>query len=71
MEEQRRRGNVITVFSTASAVGKTLVAITSLPPRPMMGLVSNGMLLSALHKTEGEDRLNLLYPYNSRISGLL
>ncbi len=47
-------------YEPEEMIGKTLVAITSLPPRPMMGLVSNGMLLSALHKTEGEDRLNLL-----------
>ncbi len=47
-------------YEPEEMIGKTLVAITNLPPRPMMGLVSNGMLLSALHKIEGEDRLNLL-----------
>ena len=41
-------------------VGKTLIAITNLPPRPMMGIDSCGMLLSAIHKEEGEEKLNLL-----------
>ena len=40
--------------------GKTLVAITNLPPRKMMGIESNGMLLSAIHQEEGEEKLNLL-----------
>ncbi len=41
-------------------IGKTLVAIMYLPPRAMMGLESCGMLLSAVHKKDGEERLNLL-----------
>ena len=41
-------------------IGKTLIAITNLPPRPMMGVESNGMLLSAVHKEEGEEKLHLL-----------
>ena len=40
--------------------GKTLVAITNLPPRKMMGIESNGMLLSAIHQEQGEEKLNLL-----------
>lgn len=40
--------------------GKTLVAITNLPPRKMMGIDSCGMLLSAIHEENGEERLNLL-----------
>ena len=40
--------------------GKTLVAITNLPPRKMMGIESNGMLLSTIHQEEGEEKLNLL-----------
>ena len=36
------------------------MGITNLPPRPMMGIDSCGMLLSAIHKVEGEERLNLL-----------
>ena len=41
-------------------VGKTLIAITNLPPRAMMGIDSCGMLLSAVHEEEGEEKLHLL-----------
>ena len=41
-------------------VGKTLLAITNLPPRPMMGIESCGMLISAVHHEEGEEKLHLL-----------
>ena len=41
-------------------MGKTRVAIVNLPPRKMMGLESNGMLISAVHTEKGEERLNLL-----------
>ena len=41
-------------------VGKTCVAITNLPPRPMMGIASEGMLISAVHHENGEERLHLL-----------
>ena len=41
-------------------MGKTLVAIVNLPPRKMMGQVSSGMLLSAVHKEHGEEKLNLI-----------
>ena len=41
-------------------MGKTLVAIVNLPPRKMMGLESCGMLLSAIHHENGEEKLNLL-----------
>ena len=41
-------------------LGKTLIAITNLPPRPMMGIDSCGMLLSAIHNEEGEEKLHLL-----------
>ena len=47
-------------YEPEELVGKTLVAITNLPPRKMMGIDSCGMLLSAVHKVEGEERLNLL-----------
>ena len=47
-------------YEPEQLVGKTLVAITNLPPRPMMGIESCGMLLSAIHEEEGEERLNLL-----------
>ncbi len=47
-------------YEPEQLIGKTLIAITNLPPRPMMGLESNGMLLSAIHQEEGEEKLNLL-----------
>ena len=47
-------------YEPEQLIGKTCVAITNLPPRPMMGLESCGMLLSAIHKENGEERLNLL-----------
>lgn len=47
-------------YEPEELIGKTLVAITNLPPRAMMGVDSCGMLLSAIHEVEGEERLNLL-----------
>lgn len=47
-------------YEPEQLIGKTLIAITNLPPRAMMGMESNGMLLSAIHKEEGEEKLNLL-----------
>ena len=47
-------------YEPEDLVGKTLVAITNLPPRSMMGIDSCGMLLSAIHSVAGEERLNLL-----------
>ena len=47
-------------YAPEELVGKTCIAITNLPPRPMMGIDSCGMLLSAIHKEEGEEKLNLL-----------
>ena len=47
-------------YEPEELVGKTLVAITNIPPRAMMGIESCGMLLSAIHSEEGEERLNLL-----------
>ena len=47
-------------YKPEDLVGKTLVAIINLPPRKMMGLDSCGMLISAVHKVDGEERLNLL-----------
>ena len=47
-------------YEPEQLIGKTLVAITNLPPRAMMGLESCGMLLSAIHQENGEERLNLL-----------
>ncbi len=47
-------------YEPEELVGKTLIAITNLPPRKMMGIESCGMLLSAIHEEEGEEKLNLL-----------
>ena len=47
-------------YEPEQLIGKTLIAITNLPPRAMMGIESNGMLLSAVHTEEGEEKLNLL-----------
>ena len=47
-------------YEPEELVGKTLLAITNLPPRKMMGIDSCGMLMSAVHNVAGEERLNLI-----------
>ncbi|AVM42489.1 lysine--tRNA ligase [Fastidiosipila sanguinis] len=47
-------------YSTEELIGKTLLAITNLPPRKMMGEESCGMILSAIHEYDGEEKLNLI-----------
>ena len=47
-------------YKPEELVGKTLVAITNLPPRQMMGRESCGMLMSAIHTVNGEEKLNLI-----------
>ena len=47
-------------YEPEELVGKTLLAITNLPPRPMMGIESCGMLISAVHHEAGEEKLHLL-----------
>ncbi len=47
-------------YEPEELIGKTCIAITNLPPRPMMGIESCGMLLSAVHNEEGEEKLHLL-----------
>ena len=47
-------------YEPEDLVGKTCIAITNLPPRAMMGMESNGMLISAIHQEEGEEKLHLL-----------
>ena len=47
-------------YAPEELVGKTCIAITNLPPRPMMGIDSCGMLISAVHHDDGQERLNLL-----------
>ena len=47
-------------YEPEELVGKTLIAITNLPPRKMMGIDSCGMIISAVHNEEGEEKLHLL-----------
>ena len=47
-------------YSPEQLIGKTAVAILNLPPRKMMGIPSCGMLISAVHKEKGEEKLNLI-----------
>ena len=47
-------------YEPETLIGKTLIAITNLPPRAMMGIESCGMLISAIHREEGEEKLHLL-----------
>ena len=47
-------------YEPEELVGKTCIAITNLPPRPMMGIASEGMLISAVHHENGEEKLHLL-----------
>ena len=56
-------------YEPEELVGKTLIAITNLPPRAMMGIESCGMLLSAIHEEEGEEKLHLLMVDNHIPSG--
>ena len=56
-------------YEPEALIGKTLVAITNLPPKAMMGIDSCGMLLSAVHQEEGEEKLNLLMVSNNIPAG--
>jgi methionine--tRNA ligase beta chain len=47
-------------YEPEELIGKTCIAITNLPPRPMMGIDSCGMLISAVHEEDGKEGLNLL-----------
>lgn len=47
-------------YTPEELIGKTCIAITNLPPRPMMGIDSCGMLISAVHEDDGKEGLNLL-----------
>ena len=57
---KRSSAQIAQQYTPEELVGKTLVAITNLPPRKMMGRESAGMLLSAVHKENGEEKLNLV-----------
>ena len=56
-------------YEPEALIGKTLVAITNLPPKTMMGIDSCGMLLSAIHQEEGKEKLNLLMVSNNIPAG--
>ena len=56
-------------YEPEALVGKTLVAILNLPPRKMMGMESNGMLISAVHKEKGEEKLHLIIADDSIPAG--
>ena len=64
MMEQAQTGSFFPVsmpyYEPEELVGKTLIAITNLPPRAMMGIDSCGMLLSAVNEKNGEEELHLL-----------
>ena len=65
MDDGERKDRVILsgihdYYEPEELVGKTCIAITNLPPRPMMGIDSCGMLISAVHHEEGEEKLHLL-----------
>ena len=47
-------------YEPEDLIGRTLIAITNLPPRKMMGVYSCGMIISAIHEEDGEERLNVL-----------
>lgn len=59
-EERTILSGIKNYYSPEELVGKTLLAITNLPPRKMMGVNSEGMIISAIHEEEGEERLNLV-----------
>ena len=59
-EERTILSGIHEFYEPEKLVGKTLIAITNLPPRAMMGIESCGMLLSAIHEEEGEEKLHLL-----------
>ncbi len=56
-------------YSAEELVGKTLLAITNLPPRKMMGINSEGMILSAIHEKDGQEQLNLIILKNNIPAG--
>ena len=58
--QKRSSAQITQQYAPEDLVGKTLIAIVNLPPRKMMGIPSCGMLISAIHEEEGEERLNLI-----------
>ena len=59
-EERTILSGIHAYYEPEELVGKTCIAITNLPPRPMMGIESCGMLISAVHHENGEEKLHLL-----------
>ena len=59
-EERTILSGIKSYYNAEDLVGKTLLAIVNLPPRKMMGIDSEGMIISAVHEEEGEERLNLV-----------
>ena len=60
MKTIKRYSPIHEYYEPEELVGKTCIAITNLPPRPMMGIDSCGMLISAVHHEEGVEKLHLL-----------
>ena len=59
-EERTILSGIKAYYNAEDLVGKTLLAIVNLPPRKMMGIDSEGMIISAIHEEEGEEKLNLV-----------
>ena len=59
-EDRQILSGIAKYYQPEELIGKTLVAIVNLPPRKMMGFESRGMLISAVHKERGDERLNLI-----------
>lgn len=59
-EERTILSGIKMYYDAEDLIGKTLLAIVNLPPRKMMGIDSEGMIISAVHEEEGEERLNLV-----------
>ena len=59
-EQRQIVSGIANFYEPEDLIGKTAIAILNLPPRKMMGVMSNGMLISAIHKEKGEEKVNLL-----------
>ena len=70
-EDRTILSSIQVYYGPEELVGKTLIAITNLPPRAMMGIESCGMLLSVIHEEEGEEKLHLLMVDNHIPAGSL
>ena len=68
-EERTILSGIKSYYNPEDLMGKTLLAIVNLPARKMMGIYSNGMLLSAVHEEKGEEKLNLIMLKNNIPAG--